>query len=148
MSDLDKFSELQIFSATLIGEFESLGEIGMIEGANVIMNRVKANKHWLGGDSARGVCLFPSQFSCWNDTPNNKDRQRIVSILESDKPYAPFIVATGIAGTALRGALIDRTGGAVSYINHFECDPIWARGKTPIYVHEPVWFFSLQQIEA
>ena len=145
--DTDGYTELEILAATLVGE-DDTSELTMTEVACVILNRRAANKHWLGGTDVRDICLFPYQFSCWNDTPGNKDRQRIISILRNDPHNPTFVLALRIAGDAIAGRLVDCVNNAVSYINHVECAPGWARGKTPIYINEPNWFYNLQQIEA
>lgn len=145
MNDLDKFSAHEIFAITLIGEFESMGETGMIEGACVVMNRVKANRNWMGGRDVRKVCLRPFQFSCWN-SGSNKNRERIVNIAQTNPTYGPYVMALRIASDAMAGHIVDVTHNAVSYINHLECDPKWAQGKTPCFIDEPCWFYDMKAV--
>ena len=146
MTDTDQFTDLQILAMTLIGEFESMGETGMTQGACVIMNRAKENIHWMGGNNVRKICLQPLQFSCWNDDPNNKDRKRIINIASTNPSYGAYVLAARIAGDAINGRINDSVGGAVSYINHLECHPKWAAGKEPAFINEPVWFYAYDQI--
>lgn len=146
MQDTDILTDLEVFAATLIGEAESLGEQGMEEVACVILNRSKANLPWMGGCNVRQICLQPFQFSCWNNSPDNADRKRILSIATSATVYAPFVLATRIAGDALAGRLADCTNNAVSYFDPRYCYPRWAKGQAVCYMNGDVWFFNLAAI--
>ena len=142
MSDTDNLTDLEVLACTLIGEAESMGSQGMVEVANVILNRVKEN--WFAKD-IRDACLRPYQFSCWNQG-DNADRSRILEIAQNNPLYGPYVNAMAIAGDAINDRLVDCTNDAVSYFNHKICSPEWALGKTPCYVNEPVWYFNLDAV--
>jgi len=74
MADTDVLSDLQVFAKTLDGEAGNQGYEGQQAVANVIMQRVKMQ--WQHEATVRGVCLHPSQFSCWLPGP---DRDRIMA---------------------------------------------------------------------
>lgn len=113
MIDTDNFSTLEILALTAVGESDAMGEKGLQQTINTVMNRVAADMAWMGGNDARNVCLQKGQYDCWD--ANTGDRQRIISIGLQNPTYGPYIVALGLAESALAGNLPDITNGAVSY---------------------------------
>jgi hypothetical protein len=143
---ISTFSDLEIFAGTLIGEAESLGEQGMAETACTVLNRAAANLHWMGGNNVRDVCLAPSQYSTWNPG-DNSDRERVINIIQNNPLYGPYVIATGIAQSAISGSLADCTNGAVSYYDSDGCaQPRWAIGKTPCYVNVARNYYDLTEV--
>jgi N-acetylmuramoyl-L-alanine amidase len=135
----------QVFARTVIGEFSSGGKIGMEQVAMTVLNRKAANKWW--GHDERTICLFPWQYSCWNQTPGNTDRQRILAISEESTIYQ---LAVSIVRSAMQGRLDDVSNGATHYFNHVSLPshswPEWyfaLPDQTPCAVDEPHWFFNL-----
>lgn len=121
MVDTDVFSDKEILAKTLDGEAGNQGILGQHAVANVIMNRVRLK--WQGETTARGVCLHRKQFSCWNNTPDNKNRARIMKETSDE--------CLVMAELALEGKLSDLTGGADSYIvRGTPC--YWAKNLTPV----------------
>ena len=117
-------NDVETLARTIFGE--ARGELygGQVAVANVIMNRV-ARPGWWGSDIV-GVCIAPSQFSCWNsDDPN---RRRILDLDLESRLGKPFVV---IATAAIAGALVDVTFRSTHY---YAAPPIpyWARGKKPV----------------
>jgi hypothetical protein len=148
MSDTDDLTDLQILACTLIGESENLGENGMSGTALTIMNRAAANIKWMGGSSARGVCLQPEQYDCWDPDPGNTDRQRIISIATTNPLYAPYALATRIASDAIAHRLTDFTNNAVSYYDSDQCScPKTLVGKTPCYIDGARYYFDLKAVK-
>ena len=145
MLDTDHFTDLEIIAMTLIGESEGLGEEGMTGTALTLVNRTKANLHWLGGNTLRGVCLQKDQYDVWWPATNNSDRDRVIMVADKNPVYGPYIMALGIAGDALNNRLPDVTKGAVSYFDP-PADPYWAKGKTPCYVEGTRRYFDLKAI--
>jgi hypothetical protein len=140
MGDTDLFTDLQILALTALGESEDLGEIGMQQTINIIMNRVAANIEWMGGSNARQVCLQKNQFDCWWPQSDNEDRSRILEIANQNPLYGPYIVALGLAESALAGNLSDITSGCVSYVDgnakacvHPGSEPILIIGERKFY---------------
>ena len=78
--DTDQFTDLEILALTAVGESDSLGEVGMTQTINTIMNRAAANLGWMGGSDVRQVCLQKGQYDCWWPESNNEDRERILDI--------------------------------------------------------------------
>lgn len=115
MAETDQFSDTEILALTAVGESDNLGEDGMTQTLNVIMNRVAANKKWMGGDDARTVCLRKRQFDCWD--AGSGDRQRIIDIGSNNPTYGPYLLALGLATRAIASDLADTTNRAVSYVD-------------------------------
>jgi hypothetical protein len=145
MSDTDAFPDQDIFAMTLIGESESLGEQAMTAQASSIMNRVKANIGWMGASNARNVCLARNQYDVWWPATDNADRQRCLDIAQNNRAYPPFVVALGIAATALAGDLVDCVNGGVSYFDG-DNTPYWAIGKTPCFVNGTRQYYDLAAV--
>ena len=115
MADTDPFCTLEILALTAIGESEDLGEVGMTQTINTIMNRAAADIGWMGGSDVRSVCLKKGQYDCWDQ--NTADRERIINIGTNNPTYGPYVIALGLAEKALSGNLADTICGAVSYVD-------------------------------
>ena len=120
---------------------------GQIAVACVIRNRVLADlgdddKPDWWGEGYRGVCLKPSQFSCWNPGTdrNHLAVMRLARIEIGDYaersalPRDPVVeqvkwVAEGVVGDMV----LDRTSGATHYLTralfYSRNVPNWARGR-------------------
>lgn len=141
--DLSQFSDIEILALTAIGESESLGEQGMIQTINTIMNRMAANLAWLGGADVRAVCLQKGQYDCWD--AGTSDRQRIIDIGTNNPTYGPYLVALRLAESAIAGTLPDTTAGAVSYVD----PPARAcvhPGSNPCCIIGHRWFYPLSAV--
>ena len=136
-------SDLEVFTGTLVGESESLGEKGMTGTALTILNRVKTGLHWLTDGTIRGTCLRPFQYQCWEDA---NDLHRILNIINNNVLYGPYVTAMQIASTAMNYGLDDWTNNAVSYFDP-PADPYWARGKTPCLIDVNRKYYDLKAIE-
>jgi hypothetical protein len=145
MADTNQFSDQDILAMTAIGESESRGEAGMTQTVCTVMNRVKANLLWMGGDNARSVCLARNQYDCWWPQTGNPDRQRILDIALNDRAYDAFVVALGIAASALAGDLVDITNGAVSYGDDGERPEVHP-GSEPCLADGDRVFFGLEAV--
>lgn len=115
---------VDILARTLWGEARGEGLAGMEAVASVILNRVAmadrfGGKYWWGND-IESVCRKRMQFSCWNETDGN-----YYKLLAVDKTNREFDVALRIARRAVRGVLIDKTGGATHY-HALSVSPLWA----------------------
>src|ERR1700722_465851 len=122
MDDLAPFSRVEILGLTGIGESESLGIAGMTETICTVMNRAKANLHWLGGNDVRNVCLAHDQYSCWNEGSGG-ERERLINIATQNPLYGPYVIAIGVASRALANDLPDVTNDGVSYFDSDQCNP-------------------------
>lgn len=77
------------------------------------------------------------QFSCWNRSdPNYK---KLVAVTKANKM---FVTCLEIAGRAVEGKLIDRTGGATHYHADY-VSPYWAKGQKPTVTIGRHIFFKL-----
>lgn len=140
-ADTVHLSDIEVEGLTLIGEARGLHyPIGMQEVAWVVRNRVAANKWW--GHTERAVCLYPWQFSCWNE--NDPNRAKLLKWPASDPVY---IEALQIATESMIGTGDDPTHGATHYFNHVTMPqatwPKWYQDQTPCAVDGPIWYFNL-----
>jgi hypothetical protein len=147
VADTDALSVQETLALTAVGESDKLGETGMTETICTAMNRAKANLHWMGGSDVKAVCLAHNQYDVWWPATGNADRQRVLDIAQNNASYAPYVLALGIAASALAGDLVDVTNGAVSYYDSDECAcPHDLVGKTPCYVNGARIFFDLAAV--
>lgn len=121
---------------TLWGEARGQGLDGIAAVANVIANRTQKPGWW--GTGWVGVCIAPSQFSCWNE--NDPNRARLLRVTIADPQFRDCMV---IAKAAVAGDLRDRTQGADHYYADHIAVPKWARGKKPTVVIGNHRFFKL-----
>lgn len=117
-----------VLARTIYGEARGLGRTEMENCAMVIMNRyrlVQQGKGYksFGGPGVAEICQAPKQFSCWNDGDPNLGVCRQATTADP-----VFRTAMDIAADALRGRLVDRTGGADHYYATLSTLPAWARG--------------------
>lgn len=97
-----------VIARTAWAEARGDGSQGMAGVINVIMHRANQPGWW--GRTPKEVCLKPKQFSCWNsDDPN---RAKALAVDEADPMFARALL---LEDAALRGALVDNTGGATHY---------------------------------
>ena len=143
--DTDQLSDQQILALTAVGESDKLGEVGMTETVCTVMNRAKANIAWMGGSNVRNVCLARNQYDIWWPQTNNEDRQRVLDIAQNNPTYGPYVVALGIAASALAGDLVDITNGAVSYGDDGESPDVHP-GSEPCLVNGGRVFFGLDAV--
>jgi N-acetylmuramoyl-L-alanine amidase len=142
MIDTSHLSDVHVLACTLYGEARSEPTEGILAVGCVIRNRVRAdigNDHkpdWWG-EGYRGVCLKPSQFSCWSPEGgegNHKKLAELVAALKvgpvSDARYRECAwIATGIVNDWGR----DITNGADHYhVAGMTPRPAWAQNKAPI----------------
>lgn len=120
--------DVELLARTLYGEARGENVRGKEAVACVIVNRVKRARERGGywwGNSFRGVCLKPWQFSCWNEGDPNLEKLKTVT-----PENRVFQTCIRIARRAARGAIDDPTGGATHY--HAKgIHPPWARTKAP-----------------
>lgn len=143
MTDTDALNTLEILALTAVGESDGLGEIGMQQTINTVMNRVAADLHWMGGNDPRAVCLKPHQYDCWDQ--GAADRARIMKIGLEDIKNESYQTALRLAEDALSGNLPDITNGAVSYGDHGE-KPSTHPGSQPCLVVGDRVFYNLEAV--
>ena len=103
----------------------------------MVLNRANSPISWWGNDIVE-VCLWPYQFSCWNDSdPNNKIMLRAENI--NDKEFKECLE---VAKAAVLGALTDNTFNSTHYINPAVASPAWARGLEPVLTIKDHTFFN------
>lgn len=154
MIDTTHLSDVHVLACTLYGEARSESTEGILSVANVIRNRVKADlgndaKPDWWGEGYRGVCLKPSQFSCWipaGGEGNHKKLAELVAALQvgpvHDARYKECAwIATGVINDWVR----DNTKGADHYhVATMTPRPVWARAHTPVVQVAKHVFYRLQ----
>lgn len=120
---MNKLDDVDILARTLYGEAEAGNDKDAIAIAAVIYNRAKYGRLW--PDSVAEVCLQPWQFSCWN--VNDPNRQRIMA---AEGEW--FNICKAIAGTTIRGEMIDPTRRSTHYYETGIKMPKWAKGHKPV----------------
>lgn len=135
-TDPNSLPPREVIARTLWGEARGEGIAGMAAVAGVIANRAH-NPRWWGKD-AKGVCLKPWQFSCWNtDDPN---RPKLLAVTGADPLFA---AALALADEVLAGRLRDVTNTADHYHTRGVA-PRWSAGKTPVAAIGTHRFFRLE----
>jgi N-acetylmuramoyl-L-alanine amidase len=130
---------LDIAARTAIGEARGEGSVGMAAVLWTIRNRVHANAWW--GRSYIAVCLWPLQYSCWNDRDPN--RKLILSLTVTDPSYRQ---ARELARDVFIGKIADPTGGATHYLNPAVVRPLpnWAAPERKTCVIGAHHFYRLE----
>jgi hypothetical protein len=113
--------ETMIVAATIYGEARGEPAEGRVAVANVIMNRMEAQRPHFGA-TPRAICLMPSQFSCWN--PTDVNRPMLTDPEEQATPM--FRECLDLAERALAGELDDITDGATHFHATNIATPSWA----------------------
>jgi hypothetical protein len=133
---IGKLTDAEVVALTLFGESRSEGPEGRIAVANVILNRVVAQKRaW--GLTAREVCLAPLQFSCWDirgGVLNHGVLLDTALVLARKELVGPLLKeCLWIAQGLLDRSFVDSTHGATNYLTNDLYDgsnrPAWARDR-------------------
>ena len=123
-------SDRDVIALTLWGEARSEGPEGRLAVANVIRNRATAHKF---GTTAREVCLWPYQFSCWMQAGGAEnfglvlDTARFLSA--GNRPGPLVRECQWIAQGLLTDSFVDNTHGATHYLTaslYAAAPPTWA----------------------
>jgi spore germination cell wall hydrolase CwlJ-like protein len=124
---------------TLWGEARGESLAGQIAVAWTIRNRVNdgKDKSWWGEGYA-GVCLAPSQFSCWN---KNDPNYPFLSGAR-DIPFRELAQARGAADQVIDNKQPDPTGGATHYhAASMPKAPAWAtKAKKTAFIGNHTFF--------
>lgn len=126
-------SDQDTMARTLYGEARGQSRQQKENVAAVIMNRYRMRKEGRGypswgpvGATIAQICTAPRQFSCWNPDDRNYPLCRAV-----DTRDPAFVECLEIAGDAISGRLVDRTGGADHYATLITV-PSWARNAAEV----------------
>jgi spore germination cell wall hydrolase CwlJ-like protein len=128
-----------ILARTLWGEARGEGQMGQIAVAWTIRNRVndgKAKSWW--GEGYAGVCLAPSQFSCWNKNDPNYPFLSGISQIHAGE----LSRCRKAADAVVDGVVSDPTGGATHYYAaSMRKAPAWAdRAKQTALIGNHLFF--------
>lgn len=134
MTDPYTLNPDDVLARTLVGEARGEGDLGMEDVACTIMNRVARPCWW--GHTVKEVCLFPKQYSCWNEGDPNRE-----VILALDDTKSIYVEALTIARRAIAGELQDRTQGATHY-QRIGTNASWSRGLTPCFIEGHHEFYN------
>lgn len=130
--------DIDYWVRTGIGEARSEHHLGRVAVMCVILNRVKKKSWW--GRTIKDVCLYPWQFSCWNE--NDPNREYIIKV---DKDSAIYAIFADIVQGILEGNIPDITLGATHYHNrHIKTPTSWYKnGVKPQTIGriDNHWFF-------
>lgn len=130
--------DIDIWIRTGVGEARSEHHLGRVAVMNVILNRVKKKSWW--GDSITTVCLYPWQFSCWNE--NDPNREYISKLDKNSSIYQQF---ASIVQGILEGFVPDITLGATHFHARTIPTPLsWYKNGVkpePIGRIDNHWFF-------
>ncbi|MBR1209307.1 cell wall hydrolase [Bradyrhizobium sp. JYMT SZCCT0180] len=109
---------------TIFGEARGESNAGREAVAHVVINRVNSHKF---RDTIEGVCLQPSQFSCFNVGDPNRPK---ILALDQDSENPTFKDCLAVARRVIDGAVADNTGGATHYYARTIAAPSWTIGAT------------------
>jgi uncharacterized protein (TIGR02594 family) len=107
-----------ILARTIYGEAAGEPDEGKRAVAQVVMNRAASGRY---PQSVTGVCLQPSQFSCWN--ANDPNRNKIIGLQPNGDKV--FNVCFAIAGDALAGNINVLTPAVMHYFADYISKPSW-----------------------
>ena len=143
-------SEINTLALTLWGEARGEDIEGKIAVASVIRNRAKDGSRW--PDDLKGVCLQPSQFSCWGTMGGAANYRAVMELAEKLVTMPAYVpepmvrecqwIAEGIASGVCRS----RVGAANHYLTRQlweTAPPKWAKGQRPSAIVNRHVFFSL-----
>ena len=120
--------DLDTLARTIYGEARGESISGMEAVASVVLNRLafsrRKGRYWWG-NTIKGICRCPYQFSCWNKSDSNY--ALIQRVTDTD---IIFCICKRIAGRAISGVLEDNTAHATHYHTK-STNPSWSRGKIP-----------------
>ena len=123
--------DLYTLARTIYGEARGESYNGQIAVGQVILNRFKKQKKSYGLTIA-DVCLKPRQFSCWNSNDPNSAKLRGLIDLRDDTYQLAYSAALDAIMRHEEG--VEHTEGSLHYINPKVAQPVWIKGKTPVYM--------------
>lgn len=124
-------SDRDVVALTLWGEARGEDIGGRIAVANVIRNRAAGHRF---GTTAREVCLWPHQFSCWTNVGGADSNFRLVLatarfVATGDRPGPLVRECQWISQGLLTDSFVDNTHGATHYLTatlYATAPPSWA----------------------
>lgn len=116
--------DLLVLARTIYGEARGERQQGREAVAEVVMNRRASNRY---PNTVSGVCLDPSQFSCWN--PTDPNRAKIIA-LEPNTGNSAFDQCFEVAQAALAGQIDHLSDKVLHYHADSISAPDWVR-KSP-----------------
>ncbi len=144
MIELNKLTDLEVLTLTIIGESRGEPIEGQVAVGCVIRNRVNSRKK-----NYLEICLANKQFSCWNeDDPNRPVLIELAQILiGGDLLEGPvFSQCTYVAIGILENKIMDNTYGSVNYLTkdlfYSPNRPSWAKNINFITAKGKQVFFS------
>jgi uncharacterized protein (TIGR02594 family) len=117
-------NDVLTLARTVFGEARGESNAGREAVAHVVINRVNSHRF---EDTVAGVCLQPSQFSCFNANDPNRP---IILAETLDSTNAVFQECIAVAQSVITGAVADNTGGATHYYAKTIAAPAWTVGAT------------------
>lgn len=125
MVDPQTLDETDVLIRTVYGEARGESAAGQAAVAWVILNRAAKGRAHMG-TTIKGVCLKPSQFSCWNS--NDPNRNSLLTLNKNSEPYKNI---GKVVEEVLNGTRTDDTKGSTHY-HTSRVKPNWANNKNPV----------------
>jgi len=148
----NELTDRQATALTVFGEARRERLVGQHAVAWVIRNRTLHPRRF--GDGWKGVCLRPSQFSCWYEWGGPSNYAAVMAAAQqlvdgaSPSPGSALARALQVADDVMGGVAPDPTGGADHYFAPRSMVPpgrvpAWAQGQTPTVVIDAHRFYRL-----
>lgn len=120
LSDFDK----EVFIRTLYGECDGEDELGQCLVAEVILNRAIKKK-----ESVTEICMKPKQFSCWTDTDEDSNYERIIRLGRLNERYKHF---DKIISSVMSCEYIPWMPSNTFHYHTYNVNPVWSKNVTPV----------------
>lgn len=148
----NELTDRQATAVTVFGEARRERLVGQHAIAWVIRNRTLHPRRF--GVGWKGVCLRPSQFSCWYEWGGPSNYAAVMAAAESlvngrdPAPGSALARALQVADDVMTGVAPDPTGGADHYFAPAAMVPpgrvpVWAQGQEPTVVIDRHRFYRL-----
>jgi spore germination cell wall hydrolase CwlJ-like protein len=147
-----ELTDRQALAATVFGEARRERLVGQHAIAWVVRNRTLYPQRF--GTGWKGVCLRPSQFSCWYEWGGPSNYAAVMAAARSlvdghvPTPGSALARALQVADDVMHGVAPDPTGAADHYYAPAAMVPpgrvpAWAQGQTPTAVIDGHRFYRL-----
>jgi len=125
LQQISQPNDVLALARTIFGEARGEPDAGKEAVAHVVINRVNSHRF---ANTVEGVCLQPSQFSCFNQGDANRP---VIMAQTLNSTNSGFMECIALANRVISGAAADNTGGATHYYDFkMIAAPSWTIGAT------------------